>query len=47
MPIAKEVHYALFVVKSVQRCLIDLLCRESKEELADFPAWAERIRDSG
>jgi glycerol-3-phosphate dehydrogenase (NAD(P)+) len=45
MPIAQEVHNALFEGKSVQRCLIDLLSRESKDELADFPAWAERIRD--
>jgi glycerol-3-phosphate dehydrogenase (NAD(P)+) len=44
MPIAQEVHNALFEGKSVQRCLIDLLARESKDELADFPAWAERIR---
>jgi glycerol-3-phosphate dehydrogenase (NAD(P)+) len=47
MPIAQEVHNALFEGKSVQRCLIDLLSRESKDELADFPAWAERIRDGG
>ncbi len=47
MPIAQEVHNALFEGKSVQRCLIDLLARESKDELADFPAWAERIRDDG
>jgi len=47
MPIAREVHNALFEGKSVQRCLIDLLSRESKDELADFPAWAERIRDEG
>ena len=45
MPIAQEVHNALFEGKSVQRCLIDLLARESKDELADFPAWAERIRE--
>ena len=45
MPIAREVHNALFEGKSVQRCLIDLLSRESKDELADYPAWAERIRD--
>ena len=45
MPIAQEVHNALFEGKSVQRCLLDLLSRESKDELADFPAWAERIRD--
>ncbi len=47
MPIAEEVHNALFEGKSVQRCLVDLLARESKDELADFPAWAERIRDGG
>ena len=47
MPIAQEVHNALFEGKSVQRCLLDLLSRESKDELADFPAWAERIRDGG
>jgi glycerol-3-phosphate dehydrogenase (NAD(P)+) len=34
MPIAQEVHSALFEGKSVQRCLIDLLARESKDELA-------------
>ncbi|HET9613675.1 MAG TPA: NAD(P)H-dependent glycerol-3-phosphate dehydrogenase [Candidatus Limnocylindrales bacterium] len=45
MPIAEEVHNALFEGKSVQRCLLDLLARETKDELADFPAWAERIRD--
>jgi glycerol-3-phosphate dehydrogenase (NAD(P)+) len=47
MPIAQEVHNALFEGKSVQRCLLDLLSRESKDELADFPAWAERIREGG
>jgi glycerol-3-phosphate dehydrogenase (NAD(P)+) len=47
MPIAQEVHNALFEGKSVQRCLIDLLARESKDELADFPAWAERMREDG
>ena len=39
MPIAQEVHNALFEGKSVQRCLIDLLARESKDELADFERW--------
>jgi glycerol-3-phosphate dehydrogenase (NAD(P)+) len=34
MPIAREVHRALFEGKSVQRCLIDLLARESKDELS-------------
>ncbi|HEY8867948.1 MAG TPA: NAD(P)H-dependent glycerol-3-phosphate dehydrogenase [Candidatus Limnocylindrales bacterium] len=43
MPIAQEVHNALFEGKSVQRCLIDLLARESKDELADFRRWAERL----
>jgi glycerol-3-phosphate dehydrogenase (NAD(P)+) len=33
MPIAREVQLALFKGKSVQRCLIDLLSRESKDEL--------------
>jgi glycerol-3-phosphate dehydrogenase (NAD(P)+) len=46
MPIAQEVHNALFEGKSVQRCLIDLLSRESKDELADFERWAERLRDA-
>ena len=36
MPIAREVHRALFEGKSVQRCLVDLLARESKDELADL-----------
>jgi glycerol-3-phosphate dehydrogenase (NAD(P)+) len=36
MPIAREVHNALFEGKSVQRCLIDLLSRESKDELQDL-----------
>jgi glycerol-3-phosphate dehydrogenase (NAD(P)+) len=50
MPIAREVHNALFEGKSVQRCLIDLLARESKDELADFGRWgaprtAEPTRD--
>jgi glycerol-3-phosphate dehydrogenase (NAD(P)+) len=34
MPIAREVRHALFEGKSVQRCLIDLLARESKDELS-------------
>ena len=33
LPIAQEVARALFEGKSVQRCLIDLLARESKDEL--------------
>jgi len=36
MPIAQEVYRALFEGKSVQRCLIDLLSRESKDELQDL-----------
>jgi len=43
MPIAREVHNALFEGKSVQRCLIDLLSRESKDELADYRQWAARL----
>ena len=43
MPIAQEVHNALFEGKSVQRCLIDLLARESKDELADYERWVERL----
>jgi len=43
MPIAQEVHNALFEGKSVQRCLVDLLSRESKDELADFQRWVQRL----
>ncbi|MDP8905511.1 MAG: NAD(P)-dependent glycerol-3-phosphate dehydrogenase [Chloroflexota bacterium] len=43
MPIAQEVHNALFEGKSVQRCLIDLLNREQKDELADLEAWAANL----
>ena len=43
MPIAREVHNALFEGKSVQRCLIDLLARESKDELADYGRWVEQL----
>jgi glycerol-3-phosphate dehydrogenase (NAD(P)+) len=43
MPIAREVHNALFEGKSVQRCLIDLLARESKDELADFQRWIDQL----
>ena len=46
MPIAREVHNALFEGKSVQRCLIDLLARESKDELADYRQWTERVTAS-
>jgi glycerol-3-phosphate dehydrogenase (NAD(P)+) len=45
LPIAREVHNALFEGKSVQRCLIDLLSRESKDELADYRQWAARFTD--
>jgi glycerol-3-phosphate dehydrogenase (NAD(P)+) len=47
MPIAREVHNALFEGKSVQRCLIDLLARESKDELADYDRWAARPGGEG
>jgi glycerol-3-phosphate dehydrogenase (NAD(P)+) len=43
MPIAQEVHNVLFEGKSVPRSLIDLLARESKDELADFQRWIDRI----
>ncbi len=43
MPIAREVHNALFEGKSVQRCLVDLLARESKDELADYDRWAAQL----
>jgi glycerol-3-phosphate dehydrogenase (NAD(P)+) len=42
MPIAQEVHNALFEGKSVQRCLVDLLSRESKEELAGLGEWVQQ-----
>jgi glycerol-3-phosphate dehydrogenase (NAD(P)+) len=42
MPIAQEVHNALFEGKSVQRCLIDLLSREQKDELAGVEEWVIR-----
>jgi glycerol-3-phosphate dehydrogenase (NAD(P)+) len=43
MPIAQEVHAALFEGKSVQRCLFDLLAREQKDELADYDSWLQRL----
>jgi glycerol-3-phosphate dehydrogenase (NAD(P)+) len=43
MPIADQVHQALFEGKSVRRCLFDLLARESKDELADFRRWADTL----
>jgi glycerol-3-phosphate dehydrogenase (NAD(P)+) len=43
MPIAREVERALFEGKSVQRCLVDLLARESKDELADYGSWVAQV----
>jgi len=43
MPIAREVARALFERKSVQRCMVDLLARESKDELADYGRWVKRF----
>ncbi len=43
MPIAREVERALFEGKSVQRCLVDLLAREPKDELADYGRWKARL----
>jgi len=43
MPIAREVERALFEGKSVKRCLVDLLARESKDELADYSRWMARL----
>ena len=43
LPIARQVELALFEGKSVQRCLVDLLARESKDELADASAWLARL----
>ena len=43
MPIAREVERALFEGKSVKRCLVDLLARESKDELSDATAWLTRL----
>jgi len=42
MPIAQEVNNALYHGKSVQRCLIDLLSREQKDELEGVEEWARR-----
>ena len=47
MPIAREVHNALFEGKSVQRCLVDLLARESKDELADYDRVGRAPRPAG
>jgi glycerol-3-phosphate dehydrogenase (NAD(P)+) len=43
MPIAREVERALFDGKSVKRCLVDLLAREPKDELADYGRWISRL----
>ena len=43
MPIAREVHRALFEGKSAKRCLVDLLARETKDELADYPRWVATL----
>ncbi len=43
LPIAREVHAALFEGKPVIRCLVDLLARESKDELADYRRWAASL----
>ncbi len=43
MPIAREVERALFEGKSVKRCLVDLLARESKDELADYGRWRANL----
>jgi glycerol-3-phosphate dehydrogenase (NAD(P)+) len=47
MPIAREVERALFEGKSVRRCLVDLLARESKDELADYGRWMARLEAHG
>jgi len=44
LPIAQEVHNVLFEGKSVPRALVDLLSRETKDELADFERWASRLQ---
>jgi hypothetical protein len=45
-PPAVGAEVALVEGKSVQRCLLDLLSRESKDELADFQAWVDRLARS-
>lgn len=40
LPIAQEVHRALFEDKPVRQCLADLLARGSKAELAGLEGWA-------
>ncbi len=46
MPIAREVHRALFEGKSAKRCLVDLLARESTDELADYRTWMATLERS-
>ena len=43
LPIAQEVHNALYEGKSVKRCLVDLLAREPKDELADYGRWVAQL----
>ena len=43
VPIAREVHLALFEGKPVRRCLADLLARELRDELADRGAWRRAL----
>ncbi len=40
LPIAQEVHRALYEDKPVRQCLADLLARESKAELAGLEGWS-------
>ncbi len=47
MPIAQEVHLALYEGKSAQKCLYDLLAREQRDELAGFPGWGSDPDASG
>lgn len=47
MPIAQEVHLAVYEGKSVQKCLYDLLSREQRDELAGFPGWGSDVDPSG
>jgi glycerol-3-phosphate dehydrogenase (NAD(P)+) len=42
MPIAEEVRAGIFEGKNVRRCVIDLLSREQKDELAGLDEWARR-----
>jgi glycerol-3-phosphate dehydrogenase (NAD(P)+) len=43
MPIAQEVHNALYTGKSAQRSLRDLLSREQKDELADLENYVATL----